>query len=76
VIAAGGKLPLATVLRCRVRYFTAGAVLGSRTFVEIQLARYREKTGRLSHRSPQDLPPATDWGDWTTLRALQGSEFG
>ena len=26
---AGGKLSLAEALRCRVRYFTAGAVLGS-----------------------------------------------
>ena len=76
VIAEGGKLPMATVLRCRVRYFTDGAVLGTRAFVEMQLARYREKTGRLSHRSPQDLPPATDWGDLATLRALRGSGFG
>lgn len=76
VIAQGGKLPLATVLRCRVRYFTDGAVLGSRAFVEAHLARYREKTGRLRHRDAQDLPPATDWGDLATLRALRYPGFG
>lgn len=76
VIAEGGKLPLPTVLRCRVRYFTAGAVLGSRAFVEMQLARYRQKTDRLRHRDPQQLPPATDWGDMAVLRALRSPGFG
>ncbi len=30
----GGKLPVAAALRCRVRYFTDGAVLGSKEYVE------------------------------------------
>jgi putative transposase len=76
VVAEGGKLPLATVLRCRVRYFSDGAVLGSRAFVATHLARHREKTGRLSHRSPQDLPPAAEWGDLATFSALRGPGFG
>lgn len=76
VMAEGGRLPLATVLRCRVRYFTDGAVLGSRVFVEQQLASYRKKTGQLLRRSPQPLPPATEWGDFTTLRALHRPGFG
>ncbi|MBC2601660.1 transposase, partial [Puniceicoccus vermicola] len=32
-----GKLPLSVVLRCRVRYFTDGMVLGSPSFVEEQV---------------------------------------
>ena len=32
-----GRLPLATVLRCRIRYFTDGMVLGSASFVQEQL---------------------------------------
>ncbi len=32
-IANGGKLPIAVMLRCRVRYFSSGVVIGSRTFV-------------------------------------------
>jgi REP element-mobilizing transposase RayT len=76
VMAQGGRLPLATVLRCRVRYFTDGAVLGSRAFVEQQLASYRQKTGQLLRRGPQPLPAATEWGDFATLRALRRPGFG
>ncbi|MDR1010578.1 MAG: transposase, partial [Opitutaceae bacterium] len=32
-VRANGKLPLPTVLRCQIRYFTEGAVLGFREFV-------------------------------------------
>ena len=31
---AGGRLPLAVMLRMRVRYLTDGAMVGSREFVE------------------------------------------
>lgn len=75
VIAQGGQLPLPTVLRCRLRYFTDGAVLGSRAFVEMQLVRYRKKTGRLIERSPQALP-AAEWGEMMVLRALRRPGFG
>ena len=34
VLAEGGRLDRATYLRCRVRYFTDGLVIGSRDFVE------------------------------------------
>lgn len=33
VLKSGDNLPLATGLRCRVRYFIAGAVLGSEAFM-------------------------------------------
>jgi len=36
---------LGKMLRCRVRYFTDGAVLGSRAFVEEVFARSRERFG-------------------------------
>jgi REP element-mobilizing transposase RayT len=71
VIAEGGRLPLATVLHCRLRYFTDGAVLGSRAFVEVQLAKYRQRTGRRERTAPRALPAWTDWGDWATLRGLR-----
>jgi REP element-mobilizing transposase RayT len=76
VIAAGGKLPLATVLRCRVRYFTDGAVLGSQAFVATQLARYRKRAGPCAHTAPRPLPGLTDWGDLATMRKLRGPVFG
>jgi hypothetical protein len=71
VIDEGGRLPLATVLRCRLRYFTDGAVLGNRAFVEAQLARYRQKTGRRERTAPRPLPAWMNLTDWTTLRGLR-----
>jgi REP element-mobilizing transposase RayT len=40
-----GELPLARVLRCRIRYFTDGAVIGSRMFVDEAFARSRARFG-------------------------------
>ncbi len=40
-----GEIPWATVLRCRVRYFTDGAVIGSRAFVDEVFAASRERFG-------------------------------
>jgi putative transposase len=37
-----GEIPLAELLRCRIRYFTDGGILGSRTFVQEQFARCRQ----------------------------------
>ena len=45
VIAEGGRLSPAQLLRCRVRYFTDGAVLGSRSFVDGFFRRYRGHFG-------------------------------
>jgi REP element-mobilizing transposase RayT len=76
VMAEGGRLPLAAVLRCRVRYFTDGAVLGSRAFVETHLAKYRQETGRRERYRPCPLPACTDWGDLATLRGLRRRAIG
>ena len=76
VVESRGRLPLAHVLRCRVRYFSDGAVLGSRAFVETQLVSYRKLTGRRSRTMPRKLPEITDWGELTTLRGLRREAFG
>ena len=76
VIEAGGKLPLADVLRCRVRYFADGAVLGSRAFVSHHLARYRERTGWRHNRDVHEIPRLTDWGEMMALRPLRRNPFG
>lgn len=76
VLKDGGHLPLATVLRCRVRYFNDGAVLGSKAYVATQLAAYRRQTGRRLHSEPRPLPPLTDWGGLTVMRGLRGHGFG
>ena len=76
VLKEGGTLPRATVLRCRVRYFTDGAVLGTRAFVAIQLARYQRRLAPGRRSTPHPVPILTDWGELTTLRKLRGSGFG
>ena len=45
VIAEGGKLERVDFLRCRVRYFTDGAVIGSREFVNAVFVAARERFG-------------------------------
>lgn len=40
-----GELSMARMLRCRVRYFTDGAVIGSRRFVNEAFANARERFG-------------------------------
>jgi putative transposase len=42
---ATGEIAFGTVLRCRVRYFTDGAVIGSREFVNEAFASARERFG-------------------------------
>jgi len=39
-----GKIPLAQLLRCRIRYFTDGGILGSQAFVQEQFARFKRFT--------------------------------
>jgi putative transposase len=68
VIQGGGMLSRATMLRCRLRYFTDGAVLGTSAFVAAYLAKYFKRTSRYS---PHPLPPCTDWGDISSLRSLR-----
>lgn len=72
VVKSGGRLPLGCALLCRIRYFSDGAVLGSRAFVEAQLDRYRVKTGRRARIGVRPLPAhIADWGDLVVLRGLR-----
>ena len=50
-----GKMPLAKALRCRVRYLSDGAVLGSAEFVETGARRMR----------------GAEWGDLCVIRDLR-----
>jgi putative transposase len=76
VMAEGGKLALSDILRCRIGYFTNGAVLGGRAFVETQLAAYRIRTGRRERTGPRALPPIADWGGLTVLRKVRQPALG
>ena len=76
VLKERGRLPLASVLRCRVRYFSDGAVLGSRAFVQTHLTAYQKLTGRRSRTAPREIPKVADWGELMTLRGLRKGGFG
>ncbi|MEO8614836.1 MAG: hypothetical protein ABI600_06835 [Luteolibacter sp.] len=43
--ATEGEMPFGKVLRCRIRYFTDGAVIGSRSFVNEAFAKSRTRFG-------------------------------
>ena len=76
VIKSKGRLPLHEVLRCRVRYFTDGAVIGGQAFVQQHLTNYQKLTGKRSRTTPRPVPRVTDWGDLSTLRGLRRQTFG
>jgi putative transposase len=77
VLNEGGRLPAATVLRCRVRYFTDGAALGSAGFVAQALSVYQVATGRRRRQQePRPLGGSDEWAGLTTLRGLRRAVFG
>ena len=57
----GGRLPLAVMLRLRVRYFTDGAVIGSKEFVE----KITGSRGEVKNSKPMRF------GEWDGLHALR-----
>jgi hypothetical protein len=59
------------VLRCQLRYFTDGAVLGTKAFVAKHLSAYKRQTGRRKRTALRPLPKITDWGDIVTLRNVR-----
>jgi putative transposase len=77
VLNDGGHLPATTVLRCRVRYFSDGAALGSPGFVAQALRTYQKLTGRRSRQqSPRPIGGSEQWNDLTSLRGLRREAFG
>ena len=67
VVKADGRLPLQEVLRCRVRYFSDGLVLGSQAFVDSIFDRYRSQFG---HNRKSGARPLR-FGDWPGLCSLR-----
>jgi putative transposase len=70
VLSEGGKLSLAEALRCRVRYFSDGLVLGSKEFVENVFERYRGEFG-LKRKSGARGMRWGEWGGLCTMRDLR-----
>jgi len=67
---AGGRLSQADVLRCRVRYFTDGAILGSKSFVEGIFTANRERYGSKRKTGARSMRGA-EWGSLKVLRDLR-----
>lgn len=70
VLQRGGKLRIAEVIHCRVRYFTDGVVLGRRIFVEDVFDRYRARFG-VKRRTGARTMRGANWGNLYTARRLQ-----
>ena len=75
VLDAGGELPLNELLRCRIRYFTDGAVFGAREFVQEAFERHRRHFGVRRRTGGRKLQGA-DWGELCVLRRLRVDVIG
>ena len=71
----GGEVPVAEALRCRVRYFTDGAVLGSREYVEHVYQEFRDQFGQKRKSGPRRMK-GSDWEGLMVLRDLRREVFG
>jgi putative transposase len=65
----GGVLPMWQMLRCRVRYFTEGGVLGSRAFVDGFFERDRSRFGKKRESGARAMS-GSEWGSVMALRDL------
>ena len=69
VWAEGGRLSLAQLLRCRVRYFSDGVVIGSEAFVEGFFEARREMFSARRLTGARWLK-GRGWGDLCAVRDL------
>ena len=72
--AQGGELSKAIMLRCRVRYFSDGAILGSAEFVRGFADAWQNEKDR---KHPPKVNPmrGKGWGDLAVIRGLRRSVF-
>ena len=70
-----GQLPKATMLRCRVRYFTDGAILGSAEYVRGFTGAWQMERGR-KHPPKVNAMRGSDWGDLAVIQSLRRQVFG
>ena len=72
VLAEGGHLTRQEALRCRVRYFSDGLVLGSRNYVDDALRRHRPCFNPGHDRQAHSIS-GVDLGGLCTARRLRPS---
>ena len=71
----GAELPISSALRCKVRYFVDGAVIGKRSYILHLVNRVGEGDGSRRHACPGKMR-GSHWGGLTVLRKLRGNLFG
>ena len=79
----GATLPKATILRCRVRYFTDGAIFGTRDYVQELIEHWQMDRGR-KYLPKVNVLGGADWAgakvphgeDLACLRGLRKAVFG
>ena len=72
---AEGEMPVPEVLRHRVRYFTAGVVIGSQNFVEEVFQKHRHRFGATRKTGARKMRGA-NWGNRYCLRDLKSDVIG
>ena len=75
VMREGGKVPVAAALRCQVRYFTDGAVLGSEEYVARIFEEFRSQFGPKRRSGPRRMK-GSDWEGLMVMRDLRKEVFG
>jgi putative transposase len=70
-----GKIPLPELLRCRIRYFTDGGILGSRAFVQEQFARFKRWASPPKKNRAHPMPGLSEAQIWV-LRDLRVRPIG
>ena len=75
VLGQKGKLPLNEILRCRVRYFTDGVILGSRVYVDEAVERHRAHFSARREDGARAMKGGA-WGDFYAARQLRVDVMG
>ena len=69
-----GHLPKTVILRCRVRYFTDGAILGSADFVRSFTGAWQRERGRKYAPRVSGMR-GSNWGDLAVIQGLRRRVF-
>jgi len=75
ILNTGGHVSRNEALRCRVRYFSDGAVLGSREFVQGYFESHRDRFGAKRRDGPRKMR-GSDWEGLMCIRDLRRDVFG
>ena len=75
VLRKKGRLPVGEYVRCRVRYFSDGLVLGGKEYVEGVYGRFRDRFGE-KRKSGARKMHGLEGGGLYTMRDLRVRVFG